>query len=108
MHSEIITEKDNELIDTLDYSETEFSVLKNDFSKIQIKNKVFINAFCYGNKLAYPIHISDQKFENSMDLLLVFDCGKSHYVYIQVFERYMFSITKTKKKILFQILFTWF
>ena len=102
MHSEIITEKDNELIDTLDYPETEFSVLKNDFSKIQIKNEVFINAFCYGNKLAYPIHISDQKFENSMNLLLVFDCGKSHYVCIQVFERYMFSITKKNKKYSFR------
>ena len=38
--------------------------------------------YCYENKLVFPIYISNQKFENSMDLLLITDENKSHYVYI--------------------------
>ena len=35
--------------------------------------------FCYENKLTFPIYVSDQKFENSMELLLLIDGDKSHY-----------------------------
>ena len=45
-----------------------------------------------------PIYISDQKFKNSMDLLLVIDENKSHYVYIKDFDRFMFLKTKNKNK----------
>ena len=38
--------------------------------------------YCYENKLVFPIYISDQKFENSMDLLLATDGDKSDYVQI--------------------------
>ena len=54
--------------------------------------------FCYENRLTFPICISDQKFENLMDLLLVIDGDKSHYVYIKDFDRFMFHKTKTKNK----------
>ena len=53
---------------------------------------------CYENKLTFPIYISDQKFENSMDLLLTSDENKSHYVYIKGFDRFMFHKTKIKVK----------
>ena len=54
--------------------------------------------FFYENKLAFPIYMSDQKFENSMDLLLIIDENKSHYVYIKDFDRFMFQKTKNKNK----------
>ena len=54
--------------------------------------------FYYENKLTFPIYVSDQKFENSMDLLLVIDENKSHYVYIKDFDRFMFHKTKNKNK----------
>ena len=54
--------------------------------------------FCYENKLTFPFYVSDQKFENSMDLLLVTDGDKSHYVYIKDFNRFMFHKTKNKNK----------
>ena len=41
-----------------------------------------------------PKYISDQKCENSMDLLFVTDGDKSHYVYIKDFDRFMFHKTK--------------
>ena len=54
--------------------------------------------FCYENKLTFPIYISDQKFENSMDLFLIIDENKSHYVYIKDFDSFMFHKTKNKNK----------
>ena len=54
--------------------------------------------FGYENKLVFPIYVSDQKFEDSMDLLLLIDNDKSHYVYIKDFNRFMFHKTKNKNK----------
>ena len=71
---------------------------ENFFSKIEKKNNNCINVFCYENKLTFPIHISDQKFENSMDLLHIIHGDKSHYVYIKDFNRFMFHKTKNKNK----------
>ena len=98
IHPERITQKDKELANGLDYDEIEFPVRKEDFSKIETKNNICINVFCYENKLAFPIYISDQKFENSMDLLLIIDENESHYVYIKDFDRFMFQKTKNKNK----------
>ena len=70
---------------------------EKDFSKIEKKKNICINVFCYENKLAFPVYISDQKFENSMDLLLVTNGEISHYVYIKNFDRFMFHKTKQKK-----------
>ena len=44
------------------------------------------------------MYISDQKIENSIDLLLTIDENKSHYVYIKDFDRFMFNKTKNKNK----------
>ena len=44
----------------------------------RLKQKTtFALMFCYENRLAFTIYISDQEFENSMDLLLVLDENKS-------------------------------
>ena len=96
IHQERITKRYKELPNTLDYKEIDVSVSKNSFSKVEIKNKICINVFCYENKLTYPVHISDQKFENSMDLLHIFDGDKPHYVYIKDFDWFIFHKTKTK------------
>ena len=54
--------------------------------------------FCYEERLTFPIYVSNQKFENSMDLLLVINKDKSHYAYIKDFNRFMFNKTKNKSK----------
>ena len=54
--------------------------------------------YCYENKLTFPIYVSDQKFENSMDLFLLIDENKSYYVYIKDFNRFMFHKTRNKNK----------
>ena len=69
---------------------------EEDFSKIEVKNNICINLFGYENKLVFPIYVLDQKSEDSMDLLLLIDDDKSHYVYIKDFDRFMFHKTKTQ------------
>ena len=54
--------------------------------------------FGYENELVFPIYVSDQKFENSIDLLLLINDDKSHYVYIKVFNTFMFHKTKSKNE----------
>ena len=54
--------------------------------------------FCYENEMVFPIYVSDKKFEDSMDLLLLIDDNKSHYVYIKDFNTFMFHKTKNKNK----------
>ena len=72
-HQERIAKADNKMINDLDYKGIESLAPKKDFSKIEKKNNIFINVFCYENKLIYPVYVSDQKFKNCMDLLLISD-----------------------------------
>ena len=75
-HPERITKEDKKLVKDLDYDD--FPVQKNNFGKIEKKNNVCINLFCYEDGLVFSKYISDQKFENSMNLLFVTDGDKSH------------------------------
>ena len=50
------------------------------------------------NKLIFPIYISDQKFKDILDLLLLINDDQSHYVYIKDFNTFMFHKTKNKNK----------
>ena len=97
-HPERITREEKELVNDPDYDGVGFPVREKDFSKIQTKNNICINVYCYENKLVFPIYISNQKFENSMDLLLVTYENKLHYVYIKDFDRFIFHKTKAKPK----------
>ena len=90
-------QKDKEFVNDLDYSKVKFPVSKEDFNKLETKSNICINGFCYENKLSFPMYISDQRFENSMDLLLIINGNKLHYVYIKYFDRLMFHKTKNKK-----------
>ena len=78
--------------------ELNFVCQKFFFSKDERKNNIYINVFCFENKLTFSIYVSDHKFENSMHLLLTINENKSHYVYIKDFDRLMFHKTKNKNK----------
>ena len=45
-----------------------------------MKSKKF--ALGYESGLVFPVNVSDEKFKDFMDLLLITDDNKSHYVYI--------------------------
>ena len=42
--------------------------------------------------------VSNQKVDDSIDLLLLIENDKSHYVYIKDFNRFTFHKTKNKNK----------
>ena len=89
---------DKKIAEKLDFDGIEFPMQEKDFNKIEVKNNICINVFGYENWLVFPIYVSNQKFENSMDLLLLIDDDKSHYAYIKDFDRFIFHKTKNKNK----------
>ena len=98
MHPERITQNNKKLANDLDYDGIGFLVREKDFSKIETKNNICINVFCYENGGTFPIYVSDQEFKNSINLLLVINDDKLHYVYIKNFNSFMFHETKNKNK----------
>ena len=94
MHPDRITQTDKQLVNNLDYDGVGFPVQEKDFRKIETKNNICVNVYCYENKPVFPIYNSHQKFKNSMDLLLVSNENKSHYAYIKDFDRFMLHKTK--------------
>ena len=57
--------------------------------------------FGYENELVFLIYISDQKFEDFIDLLLLNDDDLRHkprYVYVNDFDRFIFHKTKNEMK----------
>ena len=91
-------EESKEFISNLDSDGIAFPVQEKDFSKIKVKNNICINVFGYEKYLVLPIYVSDQKLEDSKDLLLLNDNDKSHYVYIKDFDRFMSHKTKNENK----------
>ena len=61
IHPEIIKKENKKLLNDLDYDRVEFPVREKGFSKLEKKNNICINVFCYEKKLAFPIYISNSK-----------------------------------------------
>ena len=60
IHLERITQRDKELAKELDYdNNVDFPVQEKDFNKIETRNNICINLFCYENRLTFPICVSD-------------------------------------------------
>ena len=98
IHSESITQKDKALANDLNYDGIKFPVDREEISKTETKSNICINVFCYENKLTFPIYNSDQIFENSIDLLLIINAKKSHYVYIKDLDGFTFHKATNKNK----------
>ena len=96
--TERITREDKKLATDLDCYQFWFPVQEKDFSKIEKRSNICINVYCYENRLTFLIYVPDQRFENSMDLSLVTNENKSHYVYIKDFKRFTFLKTKNKNE----------
>ena len=79
------------MVNYLDYESIEFPVPRKGFSKIEKKINICINVSWYENKLTYPVYISDQEVKHYMDLFMISDKTKSHYLYI---NRFMSNKTK--------------
>ena len=53
------------------------------------------------NHIHIRIHISKEKFEDHMELLLISENENKHFVYIKDFNRFMLNQTKHKNKNIF-------
>ena len=71
---------------------------EKDFIKIEVQNNICINVFGYEDELAFPIFISEQKFEDSMDLLLIIEVDKSHLCTSKILTHLCFIKRKIEKK----------
>ena len=66
-----IKKTDKQHIEKLDYSGIEFPVSVKQYNKIEKQNSININVFGYENEQPYPIYISKERFEDTMNLLLI-------------------------------------
>ena len=89
-----IKKEDKKIADTLDYSGINFPVS----SKIEDQINICINVFAYEKKTVCPIYVSEKKFNDPMNILMIHEVNKFHYVYIKDFNRLMYNKTKHKKK----------
>ena len=77
-HPERIKKIDKKIACNLNYDEIEFPVEEKDFEKIEVQNNICINVFCHENKMVFPIYVSDKRFKDSIDLLLLIDDNNVH------------------------------
>ena len=70
-HPNRITKTDKNFIKQLDYSNIEFPVTVKQINKIEKQNNIRINLFGYEEKQKFPIYISQEKFQDHMELLLI-------------------------------------
>ena len=76
----------------------------NDYAKIEDIFQMQVNNFGYENKV-YPLYISKKSYDQTLNLLLITEKDKSHYLFIKDFNR-LFSRTKQRlKKTLLYVLF---
>ena len=64
-----------------------FIVSQKHYNKIQTQNSIRINMFGYGKGQPFPIHISEEEFEDQMNLLLIAKDKKRHYILIKTLTR---------------------
>ena len=96
-HPERINKEDEKIAANLNYSDIPFPLDINDHEKIEVGFQMQVNVFDYENKV-YPLYISKKSDDQTLNLLLIIEKGKLHYVFIKDFNRLMFSKTKHKEK----------
>ena len=93
-----IKRDDKQYVDKLNYNGTTFPVSQKQYKKIEKQNSIKINAIGYEERQSYPIHISKETFEDQMNLLLITEEEKKHYVLIRDFNRIMCNQSKHKER----------
>ena len=82
----------------MNYGRVEFPVKVKDVGVIEDMNEICINVFSYEDKIVCPVHVSNKKYSDCMNLLMIHENDKSHYVYVKDFNRLMFNASKHKDK----------
>ena len=94
----MIKRKDKRLADTHDYSGVNLWCVQRIIAGLKIKMIYALTFFRMGSKVVCPIYISEKEFDDCMNVLMIHEGDKSHYVYIKDFNRLMFNKTKSNNK----------
>ena len=103
-----IKKVDRKIASALDYGGVKFPVKVKDVDVIEDKNEICINVFSYEDIIVCPVYVSKKKYGDCMNLLMIHEDDKSHYVYVKDFNRSMFNASKHKEKkmVLYDVLAT--
>ena len=93
-----IKKYDKRSVEGLNYEGIEFPVSQKHYNKVEKQNDIRINVFGYQKGQPFPIHISKEKFDDQMNLLLITEDEKKHYVPIKDFNAFMYNQTKHRNK----------
>ena len=93
-----INKVDKEMINELNYDGIVFPVSQKHYNKVEKQNNIRINVFGYEKGQPFPIHISKETFEDQMNLLLITEDEKKHYVLIKDFNAFMYNQSKHKER----------
>ena len=93
-----IKKADKKYIEKLDYTGIEFPVNVKQYNKIEKQNTIRINVFGYEEGQPFSIHISNERFEDQMILLLITKYEKRYYVLIKDCNKFMYNQSKHKER----------
>ena len=97
-YPERIKKEDKKMINELNYDGIDFPVSQKQHNKVEKQNSIRINVFGYESKQPFPIYISKETFEDQMNLLLITEDEKKHYVLIKDFNVFMYNQSKHKAR----------
>ena len=87
-----------QMINELNYDGITFPVTQKQYNKIEMQSNIRINVSGYKKGQPFPIHISKEEFEKQMNLLLITNDEKKHYVLIKDFNSFMYDQSKHKER----------
>ena len=97
-HPERIKKEDKKMVNKLNYDGIDFPLSQKHYNKVEKQNNIRINVFGYEKGQPFPIHISKETFEDQMNLLLITEDEKKHYVLIKDFNAFMYNQSKHKER----------
>ncbi len=90
--------KYREYISKLKFGDVKFSANPGDIPKVEKLNDISINLFGFEKGNVFPIHITVERTEKHVNLLLISDGKKSQYCYIKNLDRFLSDQTKCSNR----------
>ena len=94
MDPQRIKRDDKQYVNKLNYNGITFPLSQKQYQKIKKQNSIKISVFGYEERQPYLIHISKETFEDQMNILLITEDEKKHYILIRDFTRFMYNQSK--------------
>ena len=94
---ERIKKQDKKIAETLDYRGINFPMKARDYEIVEERFNINVNVFGYENKV-FLLYVSKKSNEQVINVLLLSNEEKSHYVFIKDFNRFVYSKTKHKDR----------